>query len=403
MKEKWLIFCFAWLFAACGMTTEVGHDEDFQTSNMSLVVTASASSDVTHIHFKVSECGGDVVAENLSRLSPLTSNDLLWDDIILDETSSHSFSSFKIRLTEGCYDVQARPVRANGEASSICQEALVGDVLVANNSASEVLLVLVCAIEAQGSIDVKALFNYPPVVAQISYEPSMFLACGETAQVCVSALDMDNDLMEIVWSQVSGKNAPFQVTYSGQMFSLLTECIEVELSSEGVYVFSATVYDLFDGGRIETWIQNNHDPTETSHHRYEFELVVSCSLSHECTRSADFWRTYSAHAQDEENQFPWPLDEDTLMCGMTWWNILNTAPQGINVWFELAHQYIAAFLNLETVINAPSEVIDAIILADDLLASSCTSLLPNATTFTQAHYLRNLLLEFNTSHEELCQ
>jgi len=70
-----------------------------------------------------------------------------------------------------------------------------------------------------------------------------------------------------------------------------------------------------------------------------------------CTRTQGFWKTHNVHAAQQQKQTPWPIPEDTLLCGETWYDLLHTPVNGDN-WLNLAHQWIAAMLNVAA--NSPA-------------------------------------------------
>jgi len=64
-----------------------------------------------------------------------------------------------------------------------------------------------------------------------------------------------------------------------------------------------------------------------------------------CTRTQGYWKNHSAYAGNPNQQIPWPLSEDSLLCDETWHDILHDNPNGGDAWIILAHQWIAARLN----------------------------------------------------------
>ena len=76
-----------------------------------------------------------------------------------------------------------------------------------------------------------------------------------------------------------------------------------------------------------------------------------------CTLTQGYWK----------NHGNWPLSPATMTCDMTWQEILETPTKG-NPWFILAHQYIAAELNVASGASVPGEVQLALDIAADMLA-----------------------------------
>lgn len=79
-----------------------------------------------------------------------------------------------------------------------------------------------------------------------------------------------------------------------------------------------------------------------------------------CTRSQGYWKTHHAGARVPALDRDWPLPEATELCGRGWLELLGTAPRGGDAWVILAHQYIAARLNVAAGASVPGEVDDAL-------------------------------------------
>ena len=92
----------------------------------------------------------------------------------------------------------------------------------------------------------------------------------------------------------------------------------------------------------------------------------------DCTRTQGYWKNHNRYADNPSQNIPWPIDEDTLLCGETWYDILHTPPQG-DAWIILAHQWIAAMLNEAS--GADTDVLNgALDDAEDLLSGNCDGL-----------------------------
>ena len=110
-----------------------------------------------------------------------------------------------------------------------------------------------------------------------------------------------------------------------------------------------------------------------------------------CTRTLGYWKNHSAHADNPSQNIPWPISEETLLCGKTWFDILNTTPRG-EAWVILAHQWIAAKLNAAS--GASTSVLgNALDEAGDLLADNCGGISGDARD--RALELASLLDDFN--------
>jgi hypothetical protein len=67
--------------------------------------------------------------------------------------------------------------------------------------------------------------------------------------------------------------------------------------------------------------------------------TVSCDIS--CTLTQGYWKNHTA---GEAWELLGGTDTVFFLSGQTWLQVFNTAPKG-NVYYNLAHQYMAAYLN----------------------------------------------------------
>ncbi len=86
-----------------------------------------------------------------------------------------------------------------------------------------------------------------------------------------------------------------------------------------------------------------------------------------CTLTQGYWKNHHAGAKNHAQQQPWPVDEAVSLCGQTWLEILQTPPKG-DAWYILAHQWIAASLNVASGALAPPDVVAALTQGEALLA-----------------------------------
>jgi hypothetical protein len=123
-----------------------------------------------------------------------------------------------------------------------------------------------------------------------------------------------------------------------------------------------------------------------------------------CTLTQGYWKTHSEYgpAPYDEN---WAnlsdgADTEFYISGMSWHEVFWTPPQG-NVYYQLAHQYMAAHLNMLAGAMAPPEVITAMKSADELFGENNPGDLMgrgrNANMELQAwfRYLAELLDDYN--------
>lgn len=100
---------------------------------------------------------------------------------------------------------------------------------------------------------------------------------------------------------------------------------------------------------------------------YAFTHTVCCPADPGCTRSQGYWKTHHAGARVPALDRDWPLAETTQLCGKTWLELLGTPPRGGDAWVILAHQYIAARLNVAAGASVPAAVDAALTDADAFL------------------------------------
>lgn len=101
----------------------------------------------------------------------------------------------------------------------------------------------------------------------------------------------------------------------------------------------------------------------------EFALAVcGCPKPTGCTRTQGYWKSKPGVV------WPAPTTRGTTFfsSGKSWQQVLETAPQGGNGYLILAHQYIAAKLNLASNASAPAGVLSVIEKARAYFASGAT-------------------------------
>ncbi|MBN1560813.1 T9SS type A sorting domain-containing protein [candidate division KSB1 bacterium] len=76
---------------------------------------------------------------------------------------------------------------------------------------------------------------------------------------------------------------------------------------------------------------------------YTITVHVPCAGG--CTRTFGYWKTHSSHGPAPEDDVWGGMEDDPFfLSGQTYYQVLRTPPAG-NVYYNLAHQYIAAELN----------------------------------------------------------
>ena len=102
-------------------------------------------------------------------------------------------------------------------------------------------------------------------------------------------------------------------------------------------------------------------------------VIVHCAGG--CTLTQGYWKTHSSYGPASKpdatwNLLPGGLGPNTVffLSGATWYTVFWTPPAG-NAYYSLAHQYMAARLNILNGASAPSSVTAAITTATSLFAT----------------------------------
>ena len=82
--------------------------------------------------------------------------------------------------------------------------------------------------------------------------------------------------------------------------------------------------------------------------------------------------------------WPAPLDESQLLCGQTLLDILHIAPRG-EAWYILAHQYIAASLNVAAGAD-DADIASTLTEAKAILTASCGGITTDRQTAIDLSY-----------------
>ncbi len=86
-----------------------------------------------------------------------------------------------------------------------------------------------------------------------------------------------------------------------------------------------------------------------------------------CTLTQGYWKNHNVYAKNKSQQTPWPISEDTELCGETWYDNLHVAPKG-DAFYIVSHQWIAASLNVAAGAAVTPEVSAALVAAEGYLA-----------------------------------
>ena len=123
-----------------------------------------------------------------------------------------------------------------------------------------------------------------------------------------------------------------------------------------------------------------------------------------CTLTQGYWKTHSQEGPAPYDSEGWgalgDFDADgsseeegeILAYNITWYTAFHTAPKKGNVWYQLAHQWMAAYLNIANGADSPSEVDSAI--ADGLTWLKANDPATNPKS-SQAGTWAGILADFN--------
>lgn len=108
-----------------------------------------------------------------------------------------------------------------------------------------------------------------------------------------------------------------------------------------------------------------------------------------CTLTQGYWKTHSKEGPapyDEAWKNLGALEEDTpfFSSGMTWYEVFWTPPAGGNAWIQLAHQYMAAKLNVLDGASSTPAVDSAIAYAEAFFATYGTPSTPLSKAVAKA-------------------
>jgi hypothetical protein len=93
-------------------------------------------------------------------------------------------------------------------------------------------------------------------------------------------------------------------------------------------------------------------------------ILLTTTVNQGCTYTQGYWKTHSEYGPASKPDATWNElsdgpDTEFYLSGMSWIDLFNTPVKG-NVYYNLAHQFMAAYLNTLRGIYVPSEVEDAL-------------------------------------------
>ncbi|WP_363798229.1 hypothetical protein ABU614_00525 [Lysobacter firmicutimachus] len=115
-----------------------------------------------------------------------------------------------------------------------------------------------------------------------------------------------------------------------------------------------------------------------------------------CTYTQGYWKTHSKYGPAPYDATWATIGEDTLFfsSGQTWYKVFWTPPKGGNAYYILAHQYMAARLNVEAGGSAPPQVQSAIAQATAWFTGRSTAA-PKGAARDTAINLAGILAAYN--------
>lgn len=166
------------------------------------------------------------------------------------------------------------------------------------------------------------------------------------------------------------------------------DCTEGEIPSASVDVFDSNLeaplaVHLFDPTTFhyslditaETCDPFSVENTAIVRNEIEFDrdtvtIDVTVACDGGCTLTQGYWKTHSefgpAPYDNTWAQLPLGASTTFFLSGKTWFNVFWTPPAGGNAYYQLAHQYMAARLNILNGASAPASVTNAIASATSL-------------------------------------
>ncbi len=215
--------------------------------NIAISVSDLTASDTEYMNFKVYRCGETTpAAERTRAYEPLRLPGGIssLSERPYDGQSAHIFADQYFLLDAGCYDVEITPLAADYGPSAECGPATRPDVIVHDGETTEVLLVSQCIGAAKGGLDVVGSLNQPPLIENLTFDPSKFVACPQEVTICLQASDPDGDPMVVDWSILDGPIPVTEpvITTPTDTNGFIEQCMTFEPGA-GVWEIEAIAYD----------------------------------------------------------------------------------------------------------------------------------------------------------------
>lgn len=233
--------------SACAVGDFPSPESSPDDHNIAISVSDLSASDTEYMDFKVYRCGETTPAAQRTRAYEplrLPGGISSLSERPYDGQSAHIFADQYFLLDAGCYDVEITPLAADYGPSAECGPATRPDVLVHDGETTEVLLVSQCLGAAKGGLDVVGSLNRPPMIENLTFDPSKFVACPQEVTVCLQASDPDGDPMIIDWSILDGPTPVTEpvVSTPTDINGSIEQCITFQPGA-GVWEIEAIAYD----------------------------------------------------------------------------------------------------------------------------------------------------------------
>lgn len=210
---------------------------------------------------------------------------------------------------------------------------------------------------------------------------------AETLTCAYSAVLPDDSArtvyVDVTANGMSGYTGSASFDFSGVTPEELDECVNV-VDDWGGYLGSACVleapvtfyYQRMIGGCTCCGYREvcNHAYFTTNDTRAtacaSWCICVLTPCEDGCTRTQGYWKTHSEYGPAPYDptwaELPSGADTPFFLSGQSYVGVLWTAPQKGNAYYILAHQWIAAYLNVLDGASIPEEVLNAWLEAQDL-------------------------------------
>jgi hypothetical protein len=85
-----------------------------------------------------------------------------------------------------------------------------------------------------------------------------------------------------------------------------------------------------------------------------------------------YYKNHNRFAAADDKNSPWPIHENTAMCGTTWYQAINQPALG-DAWNILGMHFVTTKLNEANLGSVPQSIADKLFQAQTLLASCSVS------------------------------